>query len=490
MRLSILGKDLVESIHVDSLSILEDIGVFIDNSNALKILDDYGCNVDYERKVARINSSLVDECIKATPKVFKLHASRGGGCFTVGDDNTYFNPGSAAIYVYDYDRNDIRKPLTRDLAEFVFIADALDSMVFQSTAIVASDVPNEIYDSWRLFVVLMNSSKPIITGAFSDKGVYEMSRMISIVKGEDMKREPIAVFDVCPSPPLKWSYITSQNIIDCAKLGLPLEIIPMPSPGSTGPVTIYGSLVQHNAEFLAGLVLAQCVRRGSIVVYGGSPCSFDMRYGTVSICGVEALALTLSYVDIAKYYGLPCHAYMAISDSKVIDYQAGFEVGVGAFLAVLKGVNIVSGPGMMENESVQSLEKLVIDAEICSMALRFRELLEIERDSEAVDVLREVGFKADFLRKTHTLKWFRKTIYHPSNIIDRLSREAWIRGGKKDIISRARERILEIHRRHEVKPLEKDIEKELLGYARNLLIKHEVDSIKADKLLSEARFKQ
>ena len=105
-------------------------------------------------------------------------------------------------------------------------------------------------------------------------------------------------------------------------------------------------------------------------------------------------------------------------------------------------------------------------------------------------MLRKVGFKADFLRKTHTLKWFRKTIYHPSNIIDRLSREAWIRGGKKDIISRARERILEIHRRHEVKPLEKDIEKELLGYARNLLTRYGVDSIRADKLLSEAIFKR
>ena len=61
---------------------------------------------------------------------------------------------------------------------------------------------------------------------------------------------------------------------------------------------------------------------------------------------------------------------MGLSDSKLLDSQAGFETGMGAIIAALSGINVISGPGMLDFESCQSLEKIVVDNEICGMALR------------------------------------------------------------------------------------------------------------------------
>ena len=243
--------------------------------------------------------------------------------------------------------------------------------------------------------MLKLSRKPVVTGAFTIEGVHDMKRMLDVVLG-DASRKPYAIFDVCPSPPLKWSRLTSQNLIDCARYGLPVEVIPMPILGATGPVTVAGSLVQHHAEALSGIVLAQLARKGTPVIYGGSPCLLDMRSGAPLISAPESLLVALAYVDLAKWLGLPCHAYMALGDSPLVDYQCGVESMVGATLAALKGVNVVSGPGMLGGENVFSLEKLVFDDDACGYALRMARGFGLGPEELAVEVIRSVGFRGAF----------------------------------------------------------------------------------------------
>jgi len=119
-----------------------------------------------------------------------------------------------------------------------------------------ADVPEIISDLYRLYVILGNSTKPIITGAFTKEGLLDMMRMLEAVVGgpEELRRSPRAIFDCCPSSPLMWSDVTCQNLIDCAEHGIPAEIIPAPQMGATSPVSIAGTLVEANAEFLSGVV--------------------------------------------------------------------------------------------------------------------------------------------------------------------------------------------------------------------------------------------
>ena len=193
-----------------------------------------------------------------------------------------------------------------------------------------------------------------------------MRDMLAAVRGgeDNLRRKPLAIFDACPSPPLKWSHLTSQSLIDSARAGIPSELISMGMTGASSPATIAGTLVQHVVENLAGLVLCQLAAPGAPVIFGGSPSSFDMRKGTTPMGAVETMMIDMAAAQIGKFLRLPTHAYMALSDAKTPDAQAGYESGIGAVLAALAGVNVVSGPGMLNYESSISFEKLVIDDEI------------------------------------------------------------------------------------------------------------------------------
>ena len=239
-------------------------GVMYNNQSALELLAENGAKVDFERKIARIPSSLVEEKLKGAPSKITLYDRDGRPALNVEKDNVYFNSGSTAINILDGETGEVRKPFTRDLEDFVRLTDALNNMHAQSTALVVSDVPETIVDRYRLYIVLKGSKKPVVTGAFTVEGSHDMKQMLTAVIGEDkLAEKPLAVFDVCPSPPLMWSYITSQNLIDCARYGIPAEIVSMPLSGATGPASLAGTIVLHTAETLSGIVLAQLSKSGT-----------------------------------------------------------------------------------------------------------------------------------------------------------------------------------------------------------------------------------
>jgi len=456
-KVSLLSHDDIEKVHEASLRLLEEVGVYIDNEEALKLLKEEGVNI--EGKVAKIPRDLVNKCLKSTPSTFKLYYRDSKDYLIIGNKGTIFNPGSAAIKILDYNKGEPREPFFKDLVDFSILVDALEYINAQSTALVPADVPVEIRDRVRLYPILKFSNKPIITGAFTIEGVHDMKAMLEIVN-RDIAKKPIAIFDVCPSPPLQWSNLTMQNLIDCARYGIPVEIIPMPQLGATAPVTLAGALIQHNVEALTGIVIAQLVRRGTPVIYGGSPCLFDMRWGTSCISTPETLLLTLAYTEIGKYYNIPTHAYVGLSDAKIIDYQAGVETLVGALLAVLKGINIASGPGMLEFESSQSMEKIVLDNEICGIVFHIAKGFEIHEETLAIDLIRSVGPGGHFLSKKHTLKWFRIEEFFPK-IFDRSTK-------RENILRKAHERVNEILERHKPESLPPDIERELDKFFNNI----------------------
>lgn len=471
--ISLLTKSEMEEINEGALEILEKVGIMCKNANALSILHKAGAEVDNSKQIAKISKDLVKYALKKAPPSIKLFYRDGKRSIELKENNVCFNPGSTAINVLDFETNKVRKGLTRDLTNFVRVADALDNIHAQSTAIICSNVPEEISDVYRLFLVLKNSTKPIITGAFSIEGIDYMKNILSTIVGEEnLAKKPLAIFDACPSPPLMWSEITSQNVIDCAKLGLPVEIIPMPLSGATGPVTIAGSVVQHTAEGLSGVVLAQLTNPGAPVIYGGSPSPFEMRFLTTPMGAIETMLIDCAYVQMGKFYGLPTHAYLGLSDSKIIDTQAGFESGIGLILGALAGINVISAPGMMDFESCQSIEKLVIDNDICGMALRLIKGIQVDNETLAVDLIKNVGPGKQFLTTEHTRKWFRAEHFIPSTVVDRLSRERWEKEGSKNAFERAHSLVKKILSEHTPEQLPADVEKELNAKMLEIAKKH------------------
>ena len=213
--LQLLSPSDIERIHGDSLTILEKIGVSVQNNEAVLSLKNAGCTVSSNR-VVLIPRSLAAECLKKTASVLKLYGRNGKHERPIGNDSVLFNPGSSAVYISDHRTGQMRQPLSEDLVDLVRLVDGLGNIQAQSTAMVPSEVPSEISDLYRLYLVLRNSTKGVITGAFTKKGVVNMKQLLEVVAGgeERLVDKPMAVFDVCPSSPLGWSDTACQNLID------------------------------------------------------------------------------------------------------------------------------------------------------------------------------------------------------------------------------------------------------------------------------------
>ena len=121
---------------------------------------------------------------------------------------------------------------------------------------------------------------------------------------------------------------------------------------------------------------------------------------------------------------------------KIPDAQAGFEVGMGATLAALAGVNMVAGPGMLNFESTQSIEKLIIDNEVVGMAKHLIRGINKYDPPFAADILMDYSDKEELLSHPTTLKLFKKELFI-TDIVDRSSKEMWVKKGSKSIRQRA-----------------------------------------------------
>ena len=443
--LEMIDNHKVERILDEAYSVLEKVGVLIENEAALHLLESADAKVDRKNRKAYFPRRLIESCIKSAPKSITVFDRYGEVAMLLEGNNIHFDPGSAALNILDWETQRQRKPITQDLVDFSRLTHHLQNLVAQSTGIISSDVPEEIGDRYRLFIALQHSTKPIITGTFAHDAFDSMKEMLIAVRGsvENLRQKPLAIFDCCPSPPLKWSNLTCQNLIDCARAGIPAELVSMPLTGATAPGTLAGALVQHAAESLSGVVIHQLAKSGSPIIWGGSPAAFDMRHGTTPMGAIETMMIDAAYAKIGKYLELPTHVYMALSDAKLLDSQAGLETGIGAVIAALSGINVISGPGMLDFESCQSLEKLVIDNEICGMALRLVKGIEL-RDKMSDDLFGDIYDGEHFLTSPGTLKWLRDEFYFPSEVIDRANYQTWLATDRKTAGERAHQKVNQI----------------------------------------------
>ena len=472
-KLEFLSQALVEKIVDEGLALLEKQGIFVENEEALKLLAAAGAPAARDTQRVRLGRKLVLDCLSSTPPSLTMYDRSGEKSYFVGGDQIHFDPGSAAVSLLDHETQEERKAGTADLIDFYRLVETLEHINFQSTGLISADVPPVITDCYRLYLGLLYGSKPVVTGTFRVESFKPMKEFLVAVRGgeKELARKPLAIFDACPSPPLKWSNLTTQSLIDSARAGIPSELISMGMTGATSLATITGTLVQHVAENLCGLVICQLAKRGAPVIFGGSPSSFDMRKGTTPMGAIETMMIDSAYAQIGKHLKLPTHAYMALSDSKVNDAQSGIETALGAALAALAGINVISGPGMLNFESTQSLEKLAIDNEICGMAYRL--VAGVSQRDEPIALDKFEGFKADFqfLTLPHTRQWYKKEHILPV-LMDRDPYEAWVMAGRKTALDKAHKDVQDRLGKYALPPLpdptRKELDKIMTGYARSL----------------------
>ena len=410
------------------------------------------------------SEEIIQKALKTTPKSFQLYDVLGNETNDFSGSNVHFTPGSAALHILDYQTNEIRNPSTQDYIDYVKVVSGLEHIASQSTALIPNDVHEKISDSYRLFLSLLYCEKPVVTGTFTIESFEVMKDFQLAVRGNEksLKEKPLTVFSCCPTSPLKWSKATSQNVLDCAEYSIPVEFISMPLSGFIAPVTLVGSLIQHTAETLSGIVISQLANPGTPILYGGSPAIFDVRYETTPMGAIETMMIDCAYNEIGKFLGIPTQAYISLSDAKQLDAQAGLESGMGATLAALSGINNISGPGMLDFESCISLEKLVLDNEICGMCLRMAEGIEPKDDFPSLPIFEELLSENHLLISKHTRKHLRKEHYFPGNVINRANRPRWIEEGKTTLNERAHQEVEKLLQDYQPSNLSQEIKTDLI----------------------------
>jgi trimethylamine--corrinoid protein Co-methyltransferase len=453
--LRVLEPQLPARIVDEALAVLERTGVLIEDEPALARLSKLGLAADPATSRVRFPRAVVEGALASTPSSVVLHDRDGEPYATLEGDRVHFVPASSALRVLDRHSQETRQPTSADFVEYVKLADGLRNIDYLSTAFIPKDVPQDIADAWRLYLVLAHSKRPVVSGAFTAWGVPRMGELLAMFRSgrDDLVKRPLAIFTCCPNTPLRWGEDPITNIVDCAEWGIPIEVVPVLLLGMISPTTTIGALVLHTAEVLSGLTIAQAVRPGTPVIFGGAPASFHMQLMTNPMTAVEALQVYCGYAQVAKHLKLPCQAYMALSDSKFNDPQAGMETGVGAFLAASAGINSVSGPGMLDYVNSFSLEKLVFDDEVVAHAKRFVRPVEVKDDLPALPLLEELVREKHLLTSEHTLARWPEELYLPGPMVDRTNWDQWSEQGSRDWRARANQVIDETLAAYETEPL-------------------------------------
>ena len=462
-RLELLGRPLIERVLAEAFQLIQDPGVRV-APYVVELLRSGG--IEVADGIAHIPQAQAQRLLALAPHEFFLYDRSGTRTVHYGGDHVHFDPGSSCLNILDPTTKESRPARSHDLVQLVQVAEMLPQFAAQSTAMVCNDIPQEIGDWYRLLLVLWYSEKPVVTGAFSASSLHTLIELLAIESGgyDALRRQPRAIFDVCPSPPLNWSEFASQNLVDLARNGVPAEIVSMPLAGATAPVTLAGSVVQHAAECISGIVIHQLARPGAPIVWGGAPAIFDMRTGKTPMGAIETAMLDVACAEVGKYLGLPTHAYMVAGDGRLIDAQVEMESGMSAVLGALAGINMISGAGMLDFLACHSLEKLVIDAEAIASAQRLLDGIEPRTESLAVAMFAQTGLHGDFLKLKETRTLFRKEQHFPSAIIDRgLSHGNGTDCGILDRAGKRIEELLSAYQRHALAP---ECEEEMTAFAQ------------------------
>ena len=477
----LLQDQLIERIIAEARDLLSKLGVEIHNQSVLGLLADHGADVTASTWNARLTEAIIDRALSTVPHSFQLYDVLGNQTHDFQGDSVYFTPGSTALNILDGQTGELRKPTTADYIRYVKLTSGLQHIASQSTAFIPADVDAGISDSYRLYLSLLYGDKPVVTGAFTVESFEIMKDLQLAVRGDEqaLRAKPLTVFSCCPTAPIKWSDVTSRNLVDCARGSIPVELISMPLTGFMAPVTLVGSLIQQTAENLSGVVISQLVNPGHPILYGGSPAIFDVRFETTPMGAVETMMLDCANSEIGKRLGMPTQGYIALSDAKQLDAQAGLESGIGAALAALSGINSISGPGMLDFESCQSLEKLVVDNEICGMAQRLLRGIEPREDFPSLPLFEEMRREKHLLIADHTRRHLRQEITFPGPAIDRANRARWTEQGQVTLRERAAQEASRIIKAYKPSRLPEETKSELTRLMEREAVRHGMEALPA-----------
>lgn len=308
LSFDVLGTAGREAIHEATLDVLETVGVKVPVREALDVLHDAGCAVDTHTETVRFPRRVVEEALESAPGTILLASRDGGRDYLMGGRSVGYTNFGEGTKVYDLETGEHRDSTLDDLARIARLCDALEMVETFEIAVTPTDVPPESSYLEGFVTALRNTTKHVHAGAETAEQIEQLVEIGAAVVGgaEALRRRPIFSVDTCPTSPLALYSPTPEIMMGCARHGIASNVISMAMAGATGPITLAGSLVTHNAEVLSALILAQLTVPGAPVIYGSSTTTFDLRYATAPVGAPELALISAAVAEMSDFYYLPC----------------------------------------------------------------------------------------------------------------------------------------------------------------------------------------
>ncbi len=465
IRLRFLSDAEIRAIHDASLAILRDTGVMVHHDEALGLLAEAGAQVDRSRKIARLSESLVMDSVARAGKKYILYgrSSERTARFGYGDFVLMSSPGQYAWI--DTDTGERRPPTKQDLDDAIRLGDALPNLTIVGAMAAVAGVPAAYRDVFLTAALVKGTTKPTRAWVANGRTARYVLELYRTVAGGDaaLRARPMVEAFLEPISPLQLPRDGLDILMEFARAGQPASFGPMAMASGTAPATLAGTLAQENAEILAGVVVTQLVAPGTPVTYGGIPHVMDPRTNICSFGSPEQAIMAVAMVQVARFYGFPVYINVGLTDAKLPDAQAGIEKGSSLVLGVLTGADTFGHAGICGTDHAASLPWLLIDDELMAFAKRIARGLEVNPETLAADVIRQVGPGGNFLGEEHTVRHFRRELWLPGPAWTRQTWDGWAGGGGTSMGQRAAAEVRRILATHEAEPMDEALAREIDG---------------------------
>ena len=452
----------LDTIHEYSLELLRSTGIKFPSEKALVIFKKHGFRTDGD--MVFFEEKDIQKAMETVPSSFTIKARDPEKNIRIGDNYFVMAPGYGPPFIIE-PSGEKRDATMADVQNFCKLVQTSKHLDFNSSMVVQpNDVPPATAHLDILLATMLLTDKPIMGSSVSEAAAIDSLNLAKMIW--DNMDEPVMISLVDSLSPLQYAAEMVDAILIFAEAGQPLIIHSACTLGTTGPITIAGSLVISNATTLAGICLAQLINPGTPIVYGlgGSPT--EMKTGGYVNGSPEDAKHTAIATAMGQYYNIPCRSQGALTESFCLDYQAGMESAMMMTAAALSGVHLsLHACGTYGSMIAMSYEKFIADEDLCGALKKLMKPVEFTDDAFAMDLIKELGTSGTYLMEEHTVVRCRDEFFIP-DLSNLKMHNKWLEMEPRDITQRAGKLLEKRLAAYEKPQMDPQLEKELIQYVK------------------------
>ena len=455
----ILSEAEKEKIHQETLRILWEAGVKFHSRKSLGLLEANGARVDHETNIAQIPKELVEQALSTSPESFVLGARNPAYNYPLPSPTSRYAMDGTAAFAQDFQSGQRRYGTDQDNELSMRIFQRMDMGVMAWPAVAAEDKPAHVRPLHEWFTTSKYCSKHVQHELHTvEQAAFLAEGLIAMLGSEEaLKQSNAFSFIYCPVSPLVHDGPMMDAYLELGSLNIPIMMLPMPVPGSTGPASLFGNLCIANAETLSSIVVYQLAHPGRPMIFSSATGTIDFRNGAYTAGTPEMGLMSGALAEMGRHYALPSTSAGCTADARGPGPQAVLEKFITSIVPVLAGSDVIVGFGEVDGDQLLVLEQIVVDNEIAHLCERVFQGIDSGPDKVLTDDILKVGPGGHFLAQKSTRRLARTDEFYLAGLLDRNTLEGWQALGQPDLYSNARKKVEEILAEPIQNPLPEDV---------------------------------